>query len=235
MKYKTLILTYIILLCLILSSCTTAKNDDESSVTNYKPVVNTTSEKDIDTWIVAYERKLYDYYLDYNKSYRIPQPIYYSVCDLYINGVPELIIREGYNEISKCTLFTYEESKVTELFSFYDCDIINYYPDSHTISVSSIEKNYNYYAIYHVNYDGIKRIFDLSYTTHEDKSTTYEINGARVTKEEYHDFLDENSSKIPGLYDNKVELSRGSEYHEWTFDYYYGCVSINDILIYTIV
>lgn len=235
MKYKTLILTYIILLCLILSSCTTAGNTDESSVTNYKPVVNTTSEKDIDTWIVAYERKLYDYYLDYNKAYPIPQPIYYSVCDLYINGVPELIIREGYDEISKCTIFTYEESKVTELFSFYDCDIINYYPDSHTISVSSSERNYEYYAIYNVYYDGIKKIFDLSYTTHENKSTTYEINGERVTKEEYHDFLDENSSKIPGLYDNKVELSRGSEYHEWAFDYYYGWVSVNDILVNTIV
>ena len=75
-----------------------------------------------------WKKIIWFYYLDYNKAYPIPQPIYYSVCDLYINSVPELIIREGYYEISKCTIFTYEESKVTELFSFYDCDIINYYP-----------------------------------------------------------------------------------------------------------
>ena len=57
MKYKFIFTSLIILLCLVLSSCTTAKNHDESSVIRSKPVVNSSSEKDIDTWIVAYERK----------------------------------------------------------------------------------------------------------------------------------------------------------------------------------
>ena len=160
------------------------------------------------------KEKLYDYYLDYNKSNPVPQPIYYRVYDFFNNGVPELIINDG-SGLNKCSIFTYKNSKVVEVYSIYDCELIYYYPDSHKISAYTIENGYNYFSFYYFrDPDRFNKDFDFSYTEHEDKTVSYEFNGEKVTKEQYNKYLDEYSDKIPGLYDNKIELSRGSEYRE---------------------
>ena len=161
-----------------------------------------------------WKKIIWFYYLDYNKAYPIPQPIYYTVYDIFSYNDPELIINDGYGS-HKCTIYTYIDSKVTEIFSIYNCEYIYYYPDSRRLSAYTIENGYNYFSFYYIrDPNRFIKDFDFSYTEHEDKTVSYEFNGEKVTKEQYNKYLDEYSDKIPGLYENKVELSGGTEYCE---------------------
>ena len=115
-NHRLLILCGVLILIMVFTSCTVNNNTVEESL-NSKSEVNIIPERSDDDMQrkTEFNKKLHDFYVEYNERHSSPQKIYYDTYDLDGDENPELIISEGDYHMAKCRIYSYVNSELIEL------------------------------------------------------------------------------------------------------------------------
>ena len=216
-KYRILVTCSIfMLICMFFTSCAanSAHKAEESETT--KSVVNNSPESSVDEklWKTEYDRKLHDFYIEYNERYSSPQEIYYDTYDLDRDGHPELIISEGDYHMAKCRVYSYVNSELIEVGKLGEWGLFSYYPKSRLLLWSWTNQGHHVEKWYEIESHDMKLLCSYGFLWKEKDLKQYEINGNSASEEEYNKYLKEHSDDIPGKDEERIELGKGNIYQE---------------------
>ena len=209
-KYRIFVLcSFLLLICMFFSSCAvnSSLNDEES--VNSKSVIDNSPESSVDEkpWEIEYNRKLHDFYIEYNERYSSPQKIYYD-------ENPELIISEGDFHAAGCRIYSYVDSELIYLGRLGECGRFSYYPQSKLILFAWTNQGHYVAKWYNIENHEMNLLCSYGYWHKEIDLIQYEINGKSSSEEEYNEYLKEHSDDRPEKDEERIELGKGKVYQE---------------------
>ena len=216
-KYRIFVIcSFLMLICMFFTSCAanSAHKAEESETT--KSVVNNSPESSVDDkpWKTEYDRKLHDFYIEYNERYSSPQKIYYDIYDLDGDDFPELIISEGDFHAAGCRIYSYDNSKLIEVGKLGEWGTFSFYPQSRLFLFAWTNQGHYIAKWYEIENHKLNLLYSYGFWWKEKDLKQYEINGKSASEEEYNEYLEDHSDKRPGKDEERIELGKGSVYQE---------------------
>lgn len=215
-KDRVFMLCSVLILIMFLASCAVNSNHNAEESVNSKSVINNSTDSlaNDKPWETEYNRKLHDFYVEYNERYFSPQKIYYDTYDLDGDDNPELIISEGDYHMAKCRIYSYVNSELIEVGKLGEWGTFSYYPKSRLILCSWTNQGHHVEKWYEIESHDMKLLCSYGFVWKEKDLKQYEINGKSASEEEYNEYLKEHSDEIPEKVEERIELGKGIVYQE---------------------
>ncbi len=206
--------SFLLLICMIFTSCAVNGDRNAQESVNTKSVVNNSPESSAceKPWETVYNRKLHDFYNEYNERYSSPQKIYYDMDDLDGDGIPELIISEGDFHAAGCRIYCYDHSELIEVGRLGEWGTFSFYPKSRLILCSWTSQGHYNAKWYEIADHELNLLYSYGFMWIEADQKQYEINGNLASEEEYHHFLNDHSDKRPDKDEEMIQSGRGKAY-----------------------
>ena len=212
-KDRLLLCSITVLMCMLFTSCAVNSNRNAEESVNNKSVVNN-SPVDEKPWETAYNRKLHDFYIEYNERYSSPQKIYYDIYDLDGDNIPELIISEGDYHAAGCRIYSYVNSELRELGRLGEWGTFSFYPKSRLLLFAWTNQGHYIAKWYEIENHELNLLYSYGFWRKEKDLKQYEINGKSASEEDYNEYLEDHSDKRPGKDEERIKLGKETLYQE---------------------
>ena len=208
--------SFLLLICMFFPSCAVNSSLNNEESVNSKSVIDNSPESSVydKPWETEYNRKLHDFYIEYNERYSSPQEVYYDIHDLDGDDNPELIISEGVFHPAGCRIYSYVNSELKELGRLGEWGTFSFYPQSRLLLFAWTNQGHYIAKWYKIENHKLNLLCSYGYWHKEIDLIQYEINGKSSSEEEYNEYLKEHSDDRPEKDEERIELGKGKVYQE---------------------
>ena len=197
--------------CMVMSSCganggaDASQSGDNSAESSAAQVSGTTKDG---PWREVYEKQLGDFYKENPKLYSVDEKMYYDICDLNGDEIPELIISEGTAHVCACRLYTYKDGRLVDIGRYGEWGVIKCYPESHLIIHTAGGMGHSMSKWYELEGAEMKLLFSTDKWIRYDEENSYSFNSKTVTEEQLESLEKKYADSRPADDEEMLTLGR---------------------------